>query len=94
MPQSCLKVLEYKRKKNAKTKNVLVTHNGKYSLYLFFTLRNVDLRKQFLPMMVVRVMIPKRTDVAIEMTVNSYPSPPKWPVALKFLVSFCEFSNT
>ena len=46
-------------------------------------------------MMVVRVMIPKRTDVAIEMIVNSYPSPPKWPIdALKFLVSFCELSNT
>ena len=62
---------------------------------LLFALRNVNIRKHVLPMMVVRVMIPKRTDVAIEMTVNSYPSPPKWPiVALKFLVSFCEFSNT
>ena len=61
---------------------------------LYFTIRNVNIRKHILPMMVVRVMIPKRTDVAIEMTVNSYPSPPKWPVALKFLVSFCEFSNT
>ena len=46
----------------------------------------------FLPMMVVRVMTPNRTDVAIEMTVNSYPSLPlAMPiVALKFFVSFCE----
>ena len=46
----------------------------------------------FLPMMVVRVMTPNRTDVAIEMTVNSYPSLPlAIPiVALKFFVSFCE----
>ena len=45
----------------------------------------------FLPMMVVRVMTPNRTDVAIEMTVNSYPSlPPIAIVALKFFVSFCE----
>ena len=44
----------------------------------------------FLPMMVVRVMTPNRTDVAIEMTVNSYPSLPPIPiVALKFFVSFC-----
>ena len=44
----------------------------------------------FLPMMVVRVMTPNRTDVAIEMTVNSYPSlPPISIVALKFFVSFC-----
>ena len=43
----------------------------------------------FLPMMVVRVMTPNRTDVAIEMTVNSYPSPIPI-VALKFFVSFCE----
>ena len=46
----------------------------------------------FLPMMVVRVMTPNRTDVAIEMTVNSYPSLPLTIpiVALKFFVSFCE----
>ena len=43
----------------------------------------------FLPMMVVRVMTPNRTDVAIEMTVNSYSSPIPI-VALKFFVSFCE----
>ena len=53
------------------------------------------IQKQFLPMMVVRVMIPKSKDIAIEKIVNSYLSSPKWPiVALKFLVSFCEFTNT
>ena len=74
-----------------KQKNVSVAYNGKYGLYLFFTLR----RKQFLSVMVVRVMIPKRKDVAIEIIVNSYLSSPKWPiVALQFLMSFCEFTNT